>query len=123
MLRYIILDRPGVHDHIAGWRGRCTYCGHRVGPGHRFVAGGWPDSDECMVVSLPRGEVCGRPERDHPYVVETRRQPWRIPAELVGRWRAMRHTPARAMQQLYDQAAERLHLPPDEFVETRRTRG
>ena len=52
MIRYIILDRPGVHDHIAGWRGRCAYCGHRVGAN----------------------------------VVETRRQPWRIPAEIVGRF-------------------------------------
>ena len=30
-LRWTIIDRPGEHDHAAGWRGRCTYCGHRVG--------------------------------------------------------------------------------------------
>jgi len=35
MLRYVIFDRPGVHSHVAGWRGRCTYCGHRVGAGVR----------------------------------------------------------------------------------------
>ena len=55
MIRYIILDRPGAHDHIAGWRGRCTYCGHRVGADVR---------------------------------AETRRRPWRIPAEMVGRFLA-----------------------------------
>jgi hypothetical protein len=54
-LRYTVIDRPGEHDHVAGWRGRCTYCGHRVGN-----------------------------------VRQTRKQPWRIPGELVLRFLAMR---------------------------------
>ena len=78
MIRYTIIDRPGEHDHVAGWRGRCTYCGHRVA--HKFVAGGW--GKHCI-------ECRGR---EHGYLpVETRRRPWRIPAEIVGRFRAMRH--------------------------------
>lgn len=52
---HTVLDRPGEHDHTARWRGRCTYCGHRVGPNVR----------------------------------QTREQPWRIPAELWGRFWAM----------------------------------
>lgn len=56
LLRYTIIDRPGQHNHVATWRGRCTYCGHRVGADVR----------------------------------QTREQPWRIPAEIVGRFLAMR---------------------------------
>jgi hypothetical protein len=52
---HTIVDRPGEHDHVAQWRGRCTYCGHRAGDGVR----------------------------------QTREQPWRIPSEIVGRFRAM----------------------------------
>ena len=26
-----LVDRPGAHEHVSQWRGRCTYCGHRVG--------------------------------------------------------------------------------------------
>jgi hypothetical protein len=57
IIHYTIFDRPGQHEHVASWRGRCTYCGHRVGQ----------------------------------HVRQTREQPWRIPAEIVGRFRAMRH--------------------------------
>jgi hypothetical protein len=56
LLRYTIIDRPEVHDHVAEWRNRCTYCGHRVGPD----------------------------------VIETRKQPWRIPSEIMHRYLAMR---------------------------------
>jgi hypothetical protein len=34
-LIWAVFDRPGVHDHAARWRGRCTYCGHRAGPNVR----------------------------------------------------------------------------------------
>jgi hypothetical protein len=54
-LRYVIFDRPGEHDHVAKWKNRCTYCGHRVGENVR----------------------------------QTREQPWRIPSEISGRFRAM----------------------------------
>jgi hypothetical protein len=30
VMKYTIVDRPGEHNHVASWRGRCTYCG-RVG--------------------------------------------------------------------------------------------
>lgn len=56
LIKYTIVDRPGEHDHVAGWRNRCTYCGHRVGA-----------------------------------VRQTRERPWRIPAEIVLRYLAMRH--------------------------------
>lgn len=59
MLRYTVIDRPGEHEHTAGWHDRCVYCGHRVP-----VDGVDP--------------------------IETRRQPWRIPSEMVLRYRAMR---------------------------------
>jgi hypothetical protein len=67
-LRYVILDRPGPHSHVAVWKGRCTYCGHRARR---------PD--------LPPDY----PENQKP-IIETRRQPWRIPSEIVHRYLAMR---------------------------------
>ena len=54
---YSLVDRTGDHTHEATWRGRCVYCGHRVGDN----------------------------------VIETRRQPWRIPSEIVHRFLAMGH--------------------------------
>lgn len=72
MIRYTIIDRPGIHEHVPRWRGRCTYCGHRVA---------W----KSPYPSMPHVHVPVK-------VVETRRQPWRIPAEIVMRYLAMRHT-------------------------------
>ena len=74
-LRYTIIDRPGPHDHLRGWRNRCTYCGHRV-------AG------------------------DGEQLVETRRRPWRIPSEIVGRYRAMSRSTSRRYPGLRWRAAE-----------------
>jgi hypothetical protein len=67
-LRWIIVDRPESHLHIIGYKGRCTFCGHRVG---RWV---WDQALDRLVFVQP---------------IETRKQPWRIPAELWGRYRAM----------------------------------
>lgn len=70
-LQYTIIDRPGKHDHVATWRGRCTYCGHRVGHWE------WDKSHPVWArVFVPP--------------IETRRQLWRIPSEIVLRFLAMR---------------------------------
>jgi hypothetical protein len=62
IIHYTIFDRPGQHEHVASWRGRCTYCGHRVGPNVRQTR-----------------------ERPWPLLVVV------IPWEMVMRYRAMRH--------------------------------
>src|SRR4249919_3631897 len=84
-LRYTITDRPGDHNHEASWRNRCTYCGHRVPPDHRFIGGGW--GKRCIFYA---GGECGLSESDH-VIRQTREQPWRIPSEIVHRFLAMRH--------------------------------
>lgn len=66
---WTILDRPGPHDHAPHWRGRCTYCGHRVA-----WKSPWPGAPHVHV-----------PVK----VIETRKQPWRIPWEMIMRYRAM----------------------------------
>lgn len=70
-IRHIFWDR--LHDpapHVTSWRGRCTFCGHRVGH--------WEQDPKHLL-----GEIFVPPR-------PTREQPWRIPSEIVMRFRAMR---------------------------------